>query len=349
MPTGISVVICCFNSAQRIVPTLHQLAAQTNITAAFWEVILVNNTSTDNTVEVAVNCWNELPDGLPQLKVVTETKQGLSSARKKGIKEASFDLVLFCDDDNWLNQDYLSIALEIMQKDPDIGALGGQGSPVFEGAEPPYFWVNQYHALAIGAQSVIEGDITNERGVLYGAGMIVRKKAFLILQSEFAFDFLLPDRTNNTLTSSGDHELCFALKIIGFKIFHSHRLKFQHYMPAFRTTIRYYKKLFLGFGSAYAMLAVYRINNQSLNALSNDYRYIIVRCIKSILLLQIRLLTTGYYFNRNPYKYIGLIDQFYNNIGVFKATLKVKNLYKQQFLTLRLFDRDKLKFYLQNK
>jgi len=331
MPSGISVVICCFNSAARIAPTLHHLYKQKNISLSSWEVIVVNNCSTDNTSEKAGQIWESFIAEKPDFKIVDELTPGLSAARQKGIDECHYDYVLFCDDDNWLDENYLSIALNIMQNNPRIGALGGTGTPVFEEKEPPYFWVNQYHVLAVGRQSGIDGDITDERGVLYGAGMILNKAAYRTLKEKFDFQFLVSGRTGNNLLSSDDHELCLALKQIGFRIFYAKNLKFKHYIPRSRTTIRYYKKLFLGFGISYAMLHVYKVNKNNLNNLKNDYRYIFFRCLKNIFLAKVRLFVNGYYLSNNKYKYLDHLHFLYNNIGLLKTIIKVKNIYKKQF------------------
>jgi glycosyltransferase involved in cell wall biosynthesis len=337
MPPGISVIICCFNSATRLTPTLLHLYNQKDIPLSSWEIIVVNNCSTDDTAEKAVQIWGSFSSNKPNFKVVNELTPGLSAARQKGIAESSYDYVLFCDDDNWLDENYLSLALNIMQNNPLIGALGGTGSPVFEEKEPPYFWVNQYHVLAVGNQSEIDGDITDERGVLYGAGMVLNRAAYKTLKEKFQFQFLLSDRVGDTLVSSGDHELCLALRKIGFRIFNSKALKFKHYIPNNRITIAYYKKLFFGFGMSYALLHVYKVTKGTLNNIKNDYRYIAARCIKNILKMEIKLLITGYYFTANKYKYLDNVHLLFSNIGQLKMIVREKNIYKVQFLTLSLF------------
>jgi len=317
------------------------LALQENISFSNYEIILVDNASTDDTSQKALEIWDSLDMPKPPFKIVREPTPGLSSARKKGIGESGFDCVLFCDDDNWLDKNYLSMALQIMQSNPAIGALGGTGSPVFEDKEPPYFWVNQYHTLAVGEQSKIDGDITNERGVLYGAGMVLNKKAFEKLRKEFRFEFILSDRIGDRLLSSGDHELCMALRKIGYKIFYSKSLNFEHCIPKKRTTISYYKSLFIGFGVSYALLHVYRINKKNIHDIRNDYRYICIRALKNIITAKGRLFFKGYHFSADKYRYIDDLHQLYNNIGILNTFLKVGNSFKQKFADNILFISDK--------
>src|SRR6185437_5482655 len=56
-PLGVSVVICTYNGAARLPRTLAHLAAQENTGAIAWEVLVVDNASTDDTAEVARRCW----------------------------------------------------------------------------------------------------------------------------------------------------------------------------------------------------------------------------------------------------------------------------------------------------
>ncbi|MES2891458.1 MAG: glycosyltransferase [Bacteroidota bacterium] len=337
MPAGISVIICCYNSAERIRPTLEHLCLQQEMLMSEWEVILIDNASTDSTAATATEIWNNLPGEQPAFKIIAEPVPGLSAARKAGIEAAVFDYVLFCDDDNWLDKNYLANGLKIMRSNPAIGALGGTGNPVFETTEPPYFWESQYHVLAVGKQSSIEGDITEERGVLYGAGMILNKMAYLDLRKNYSFEFLVSDRIGNLLISSGDHELCLALIRIGYRIYYSQTLQFQHYIPQNRTSIGYYKRLFLGFGVSYALLHVYRIKKGELNSQQNDYRYICSRSLKTIIALRLKLLLSGFPFRADKYKFVDDLHRLYSNIGIFMTLIKTKNKFKQQFIEERLF------------
>ena len=337
MEDGISVIICCYNSSKRLQPTLEHLILQKNFSIGKWEVIIVDNASTDNTAQQATKIWDSFASAKPGLKIVYEVKPGLSAARIKGIEESKFRYVLFCDDDNWLGENYLEFAFDIMKAHPKIGALGGKGSPVFEDVEPPHFWENQYHVLAVGDQWRTEGDITEERGVLYGAGMVVNKEAFYDLVNNYQFRFQVSDRKGAALNSSGDHELCLALRSIGYRIYFSRKLTFRHYIPKQRTEIGYYKKLFLSFGKSDASLFPYSIDNANANSIKNDYRYICLRCCRNIVTTWLKLVFTGYYYRQDKYKYIDSLHSLYNNLGVLKTTAALRNSYKNVIRNNRVF------------
>jgi glycosyltransferase involved in cell wall biosynthesis len=88
MKDGVSVVICCYNSADKISQALTCLQEQEYDQSILWEVILVDNASDDNTAIVARQIWKHLE--IP-LRILNESQKGLSNARKKGINESNYN------------------------------------------------------------------------------------------------------------------------------------------------------------------------------------------------------------------------------------------------------------------
>src|ERR1700730_6467372 len=116
---GVSVVICCHNSAQLLPQTLSHLAAQ-ELTDVVWEVIVIDNASTDETARVARESW---PPGNPApMRVINEPQLGLSYARWCGFKEARYEFVCFVDDDNWVCPGWVRTVSEVMTTHPEVGA-----------------------------------------------------------------------------------------------------------------------------------------------------------------------------------------------------------------------------------
>jgi len=239
---NISVIICCYNSAKRLPQTLRHIREQQTDQAAFWELIIVNNNSTDNTLEVAAAELEKFP--LKNTAIVEETNPGLSFARKKGIERSSGQYILFCDDDNWLAPDYLQRSLNIMSADPKIGMLGGMGT-AFTDHETPEWFDDFKLTYAVGPQNNGAGDITKTKGYVYGAGAVVRKNA-LEQVYERGFIHALSDRIGNKLISGGDNEIGYALALIGFKIYYTPDLKFKHYIPMERITKEYLSRMQIG-------------------------------------------------------------------------------------------------------
>jgi glycosyltransferase involved in cell wall biosynthesis len=242
--TGISVIICCYNSSARIYAALQALAKQKVRQDVSWEVVLVDNASTDNTAAIARNMWETLGTDI-DFKITYEAAAGLANARKKGIAESTYSYIIFCDDDNWLYPDYLQTAFNILHSDKTIGACGGIGLPVFETTKP--VWFDKYaEAFATGSQ-----EINNENGKLlnlYGAGIAVRRSSIDKLE-QAKFNPLMQGRKGKSLSSSEDFELTYALVLMGDQLLFSNHLKFYHYLPKERLHLSYLKKLFIAFGN----------------------------------------------------------------------------------------------------
>lgn len=237
---GISVIICCYNSAKRLPETLRHLAQQKVSVDLDWEIIVVNNNSTDTTEKDAISLWQSFGNDT-SLIVVNEPQPGLSHARDKGMSVAQYDLFLWCDDDNWLCDTYVQTAFNIMEQQPDIGALGGWCEAAFEAEKPTWFNTYSWY-FAVSKQGRQSGDITNKKGCVYGAGMVLRKSHNLELKA-LGFKQLLNDRKGKSLSSGGDTEYCYAIRLLGYKIWYDDRLYFKHFMIAERPNFRYISRL----------------------------------------------------------------------------------------------------------
>src|SRR5579872_3446099 len=122
MTPGVSVIICCYNSAARLPVTIQHVLAQKNTSAINWEVIIVDNASTDNTA----HCAKRILNGVEEIDytITYEQESGLSYARKKGYGMAKYEYLIYCDDDNWLSENYLQLSYKTMSENPKIGILG---------------------------------------------------------------------------------------------------------------------------------------------------------------------------------------------------------------------------------
>ena len=227
----ISIIICCYNSEARIGLTLESLLVQQFQSAVSWEVVLVDNNCTDQTVKVARKTWGayDVP-----LRVVKESTPGLSAARDCGVVESSGEYILFCDDDNWLDSDYLQRAFTFMEASPAHAAVGGWGDVVSDPNVSIPDWFERFETKYACGKTNVEGDVDT----LVGAGMFLRKEALLSLQRS-GFKSLLSDRKGEALSSGGDLELCLALRISGWKLYFSEALYFKHYMPEGRLSEDY--------------------------------------------------------------------------------------------------------------
>lgn len=252
---GISIILCCYNSSTRLPETLQNLAKQKLTNDISVEIILVNNASTDNTKEVSLYEWNKYATRF-SLRIVDELKPGLIFARECGVKEAKYEYIIFCDDDNWLKPDYCQTAFELMENNPQIGALGGQGTAVSDVDFPE--WFSDFEdSYAVGKQAEKSGNIS-DRAYVWGAGLITRK-SLMVKAFDKNFPFLLMGRKENILLAGDDSEVCKRILLLGYNLFYNEKLHYQHYIPVNRLTWSYKKNMFLGFRNSIPILNKYDI------------------------------------------------------------------------------------------
>ena len=247
MSMGVSIIICCHNSEKELPHTIAHLAAQEFSKTILWEVIVIDNNSSDKTAEVAQTLWPEEHD-IP-LRVVYESKLGLINARYRGLSEAKYDFLSFIDDDNWVCTNWINTVYEVMAKHPEVGACGGKNVPVFEGEKPWWFELSG-KSYAVGTQGPeAGGDITFSKGRLLGAGLTIRKSAWQMLIDK-GFNSLLVGCKGKALNRGEDTELCFALVLAGWHLWYEPQLELQHFLTADRLNWRYLRKLRRGGGKA---------------------------------------------------------------------------------------------------
>lgn len=253
MEMGVSIVICCHNSATRLSPTLAHLLAQKDCDGIPWEVIVVDNASEDDTAKVAIEFW---PKNAPApLRVVHEPQLGLIYARMRGFAEARYEFVSFIDDDNWVYPNWVQLGWEILKQRPEVGACGGFGEPVFE-TEPPW-WFEQFEGCyGTGPQVHRNPDMAQEAKTLWGTGF-KRKTAWQQL-IEHGFNPLLVGRQGRRLLSGEDIEISLAFRLAGWKLWYDPRLKFKHFLPVYRLDWNYLRRLVRGFGISNVRLDPYR-------------------------------------------------------------------------------------------
>lgn len=250
---GVSLVVCTHNGATRLPAALAHLAAQEVAAALRWEVLVVDNASTDDTAAAARAAWPVAPPA--PLRVIPEPRVGLGHARLRGLDAASYEVVGFVDDDNWLAPDWVQRAWEVMDAHADVGACGSQGEPVFESGAPPPWFAGSAHSYAVGDQGDA-GDVGP--GPLWGAALIVRRAAWQAVR-DAGFEPMLAGRQGSLPMAGEDTELCFALEHAGWRLWYEPRLRFRHAIPASRLTWPYARAIHYGFGFASVTMDHYAV------------------------------------------------------------------------------------------
>jgi glucosyl-dolichyl phosphate glucuronosyltransferase len=127
----ISICICTYNRSESLRRTLESLARLDDINSSSVEVLIVDNSSTDNTSGVVESFQGRLP-----VRRVMESRQGLAYARNRAVKEFDGDVLLFTDDDMKLAPGWLAAFRDAINRFPDADYFGGRILPGWEGVKP---------------------------------------------------------------------------------------------------------------------------------------------------------------------------------------------------------------------
>jgi glycosyltransferase involved in cell wall biosynthesis len=236
----ISVIVCSHNPRDAyLLRCLHGLRSQT-LDMKSWELLLVDNVSAQPLELKADISWH------PNSRHVREFNLGLIWARCRGIQESIGEILVFVDDDNVLDSDYLFKASELGNKWPILGAWGaGLVSPEFE-VEPAAHLKEFLPFLAI--RQVSDPRWSNVlpcvEATPWGAGLCVRRsvaEAYWRLGQESKHP--ITGRMGNVLLSGDDIELCYVASKLGFGVGIFPELKVLHLIPKERISEPYLVKI----------------------------------------------------------------------------------------------------------
>ena len=108
----LSIIIPCFNSARFISQTLDMLISQGLDDC---EVIVVNDGSTDSSANIVESICDK------RIRLINQLNAGVSAARNRGVEEAAYDIVAFCDADDIWEPNHLEILAELAIRYPECG------------------------------------------------------------------------------------------------------------------------------------------------------------------------------------------------------------------------------------
>ena len=237
----ISIIICTYNRDKYIYDALLHVASN-DFPTGNYEIVLVNNNSTDNTENECKRFETDFPK--VQFRYFLETRQGLSHARNRGIVESRGEILVFLDDDSFVKTDYLSNLQRRMDEHPEAMAFGGQISPLFESGETPkwlckwtYSWVS---AIDKGNKVIpFEGN-----SYPIGANMGFRKSC---LEQCGMFNTEL-GRSKKNLMAGEEKDLFNRLKDNNMPILYFPDIQVEHVIPPQRTTKEYIIRMGHGVG-----------------------------------------------------------------------------------------------------
>lgn len=237
-----TVAIATYNGENRLPQVLEKLQTQTGIEHLTWEIIIVDNNSTDSTAklvqEYQANWRNKIT-----LRYIFEPEQGLAFARARCVKEASSELVGFLDDDNLPAINWVIAAYKFAQEHPDSGAFASQIHGLFE-VEPTEDIKQIIFYLAInerGSQPLLYEP--SKKGVPPGAGLVVRRQIWLDCVPNRLF---LIGRVGKSMLAGEDAEALLYIHNAGWEIWYNPAMEIEHIIPKWRLERNYLISLMRG-------------------------------------------------------------------------------------------------------
>jgi cellulose synthase/poly-beta-1,6-N-acetylglucosamine synthase-like glycosyltransferase len=248
MTPAVSVVIPTFNGARRLPLVLGALAEQ-DVADGSFEVIVVDNNSTDDSARVAVEdpAAVALRARRVDVRCIRESRQGPGFARIAGLLAARAALLCFLDDDNIPAPDYLRCGIVALD-DPSVGILGSRLTAQWE-IEPPPSIARRRGLLAINdffSDSPDDFGASASIAPTMGAGMWVRREAFMAAVPLEQIDLLLPGRTANSMCAAEDIELGMLIGVAGYRRLYLPQLRIAHVISKNRVTTPYFCRLIVG-------------------------------------------------------------------------------------------------------
>lgn len=205
-----------------------------------WELLVVNNNSTDATEEVVKSFQHQLP-----IRLLFEGKPGKSNALNKAIRDAQGDYILWTDDDTRVDEGWMSAYCRAFERWPSAAVFGGAVDAWFEG-DPPE-WLSRVMERIGSAYAV--RDLGREpvrlsvELVPFGANMAVRREE----QSRYLYDVSLGPRPGSPLRGEDTAIVRHMLKD-GFEGWWIPDARVRHFVPKSRQRVGFVREFFFGQG-----------------------------------------------------------------------------------------------------
>lgn len=191
------------------------------------EILVINNNSSDNTIEVAA----EFIDKLERLKIITETKQGLSHARNRGYIESEADWICYLDDDGKAHSNMISESLKAIGKGI-YNCFGGVYLPWYKFGQPNWF-KDKYgsNKKPFEVATVLKGDSHLSGGIFFV------KRKLLIELGGFSTNLGM---TGNKVAYGEETELQLRIREKDMETVYIPQIKIDHLVPEYKLNVEWF-------------------------------------------------------------------------------------------------------------
>lgn len=233
-----TVLICTYNRAALLGEMLDSLARMRDSGTYSWDVLIVDNNSTDDTRRTVESRQEAFP--VP-LRYLFEPRQGKSNALNSGIGATSADIILFTDDDQRVADDWVDESCATLAKHPELGYAGGPVLPLWDAPVPP--WLSLDHPEVLGPLGLFdygsEMFIFEERRRAAGGGNLAVRRA--VFDRTGGFNPQL-GRTGDSLLGQEQAEFYCRTRDAGMQGIYVPAMKAYHHVPPSRMTKSYFMR-----------------------------------------------------------------------------------------------------------
>jgi glycosyltransferase involved in cell wall biosynthesis len=235
----ITVLICTRNRASGLPGTLECILRPQNLAASDWEIIVVDNGSSDDTSRVCREFQAAFPT---HLRCLFEAKTGKSNALNTGIAVARGDVLAMTDDDALPAPDYLPAVRRVFAQHA-VDAAQGRVLLDCEGGLPQ--WVDREMAYLLASRDY--GDqVLDWKKDLVGVNMIVRAEVFRKVGG------FRPDLGPGAAGLNEDSEFSVRVHQAGFRVIYAPQIVVRHQLPRARLTKSYMRSRYFVVGRCLA-------------------------------------------------------------------------------------------------
>jgi len=243
----ISTIICTRNRRGQLQKTLEGLRGVEVPEGCEFEVIVVDNGSTDGTSAMAAEFGSPWP-----LRAVVEERAGKSYALNTAVELARGDYFLFTDDDVLVEKDWVVRYKEAFEAYPDASIFAGLIRPEFDEQNPPSWLVTGFEVVA-NAYAVLDHGpdplpLTMDR-YPYGANMPMHRRVF----DHFAFPVEIGPQPGSSIRGE-EMVLVRELLKAGYTGWWIPNAAVWHVIPRSRQSTKYLRDYYLGTGELLSFL-----------------------------------------------------------------------------------------------
>lgn len=240
----VTFIICTYNRADYLDNALDSLLNRHNSDDLPFELLVIDNNSSDHTPEIVQNYKNSGNEDCNVVQYVKETKQGLTHARNRGIREARAPYIVFLDDDIEASETLVPTWISFFEEHPDVIAAGGKIHVRFDSRKPK--WISHFLLPLFGRHDL--GNALKKypaNKYPFGGNMGFKKSVF---EEVGYFD---PDigKKGELLYAKGEEkELFQRVRSVSSDIYYLPDAFAYHHVDGSRLTTEYVKNQALGIG-----------------------------------------------------------------------------------------------------